>query len=132
MGSINIIAFCGLALAACSLIVVIRQYKPEYALPVSIAAAVVLLSYLLLNSEPIIGSINRLSQMLGDASQYVSILLKALGICLIAQLSSDICRDCGENSLAGRIETGGKIAVLIIALPIFEDVLSISTGLIKK
>ena len=59
-----------------------------------------------------------------------TVLLKALAVCYITQLASDCCRDSGESAVAGKIEFAGKIAVLLIAVPLFESILGIVKDLI--
>ena len=46
----NILPILGIALVAAVLVVLLRQYKPEFALPVEICAAVLILALLILLS----------------------------------------------------------------------------------
>ena len=62
-------------------------------------------------------------------TEYGLILLKSLGICLVTQFASDACKDAGESSMAGKVELAGKIAVIVAAMPMFEKVIQVSTGL---
>jgi stage III sporulation protein AD len=63
-------------------------------------------------------------------SQYIEILFKALGLCIISQITVDIIRDCKENALADMVELTTKISLLILALPLFSKLLEIINGLL--
>lgn len=129
--TLNILAFVGCALAACVLTVVVRQYKPELAVGVSIAVSVVLICSVVFAAAQVIERIEMLSENTGQLKTGLKIIIKAFGICVITQTAADICRDCGETSIAGRIETGGRLAVLIVALPLFSNVLELASELVK-
>ena len=58
-------------------------------------------------------------------------MLKVLAITLLTQWVSDMCRDNGENSLAGITEFGAKITVTVLVLPLFETVIKLVGGIIK-
>ena len=58
-----------------------------------------------------------------DFGEIGSILLKALGVAFLAQICSDICRDCGENSAAAGVELVAKLEILLLCLPMLEKVL---------
>jgi len=54
-----------------------------------------------------------------------------VGVCFITQLACDLCRDAGENAIAARVETAGKAAILLISLPLFEQVLELVMVLLR-
>ena len=57
-------------------------------------------------------------------------LFKALGICYLTQFAADSCRDAGESALAVKAEIAGRIAVLLISLPLLSQVASTAMDLI--
>ena len=58
-------------------------------------------------------------------------MVKALGVCVVTQLASDTCKDCGQNSIASKIELGGKVLILAISLPMFTSLLETINKLIN-
>lgn len=78
----------------------------------------------------IIKSLNDMASQLSETSAYIKIMFKVLGIALIAQLVSDLCRDCGESALAGQTETAAKILIITMIIPLVEAVISIISGLL--
>ncbi|MBD5114916.1 MAG: stage III sporulation protein AD [Ruminococcaceae bacterium] len=127
----NIVIIASVALIAAVLSIVLKQYKPEYSLFISIAAGILIFLSVIAVIEPIISFIGELTDMAGLEGVYGEVLIKALAICYITQLACDCCKDAGENAIAGKLQIAGKIAVLLIALPMFKSLVEIVTGLIN-
>ncbi|MBD5117247.1 MAG: stage III sporulation protein AD [Ruminococcaceae bacterium] len=127
----NIVIIASVALIAAVLSIVLKQYKPEYSLFISIAAGILIFLSVIAVIEPIISFIGELTDMAGLEGIYGEVLIKALAICYITQLACDCCKDAGENAIAGKLQIAGKIAVLLIALPMFKSLVEIVTGLIN-
>ncbi len=114
------------AVVAAFLAVMLRRYAPENALAVGLAAGVLLLAVSLGDALPLFRELTDLLNAGGVSGEYVSVLFKALGICLLTQLAADACRDAGEQGLASKTELMGKLALLMLALPLFRKVAEIA------
>ena len=126
----NILTFTGAGIVMCVLIVTVRQSKPELALPLCIACGAVMSLYLLRAVLPLIDEMRSLSEASGINGQFVAIGVKAVGICLAVQTAADVCRDAGQTALAGKLELGGKAALLIVAFPLFREMISLAGQMI--
>ncbi len=51
------------------------------------------------------------------------LMMRALGISVLCKLCSDICRDCGEGSIADGIEGAGRVGIFLLTLPLLSDIL---------
>ena len=51
------------------------------------------------------------------------ILFRALGIATLTHITAELCRDCGESTLAGGVEMLGKLEILTLCLPLIAAVL---------
>lgn len=125
----NILAFCGIAIITAILSVMIKKTLPEYSVIVNLAAGIVLIFSFISAISPAIVYIKSLVQKTGIASQNEVILFKTLGICLVTQFICDACKDAGENSVAAKVEIGGKLAILLTAIPLFEDIFKAAVSL---
>ena len=56
-------------------------------------------------------------------SKAFSLMLKALGIALLSKLCADVCRDCGEGTLASGVEGVGRMAIFSLCLPIISEII---------
>lgn len=72
-----------------------------------------------------------LGESIPAAQSYVRLMLKVLCIVLIVGFTCDTCRDNGESALASFVETGGKVIIISMIMPLFETVLNTVIGLIK-
>lgn len=126
----NIMAIITAALVAAVLSAVLKQYKPEYSMFISIITGVLVLAAVIAAIQPILSLLNELAEQTGG-SVYAEVLLKALAICYITQLARDCCRDAGENAIAGKLETAGKVAIIIISTPMLRELVDTVSGFIS-
>lgn len=128
----DITAIVGAAVLSAALCVIVRQYKPEAALGVSIACGVLIMGAVITALAPAAEMISNLVNGAGLDGGYARTLFKALAVCYITQLGSDCCKDAGESAIAGKVELAGKAAVAVISLPIFTALAEMVTELIGE
>jgi len=63
---------------------------------------------------------------------YLETILKIIGIAYIAEFGAQISRDAGQGTIASKIELGGKIIILAMALPILTAIIETVIGLIPS
>ena len=130
MTAMNMIGIAGIALITAVISVMLRRYHQEYAIVLSITAGVLILFQILANILPAIEQIGTLLSSAGLSNEYALILFKALGLCFLAQFAADSCRDAGEGALASKVELAGKLAIVVLSLPLFEKIASTALALI--
>ena len=121
----------GIVLTALIINIVLKNYSREFTLFVNIICAIIIFTLI---SNDLKGIVDRLISIASDVSvlsPYIKIMLKILGISMIAQLLSDLCRDNGENTLANQTELSAKIIILVTALPLFTTIMDIMIGMLK-
>ena len=64
-----------------------------------------------------------IKKYLGAGEQYLSILLKVMGITYICEFSSGICKDAGYGTVASQIEILGKLSVMFAGIPVLFAVI---------
>lgn len=131
MDAMQIFSIIGVGVIAAALAVVLRQHRPEYAMLVSLAAGIFILFKIITWVVPVVDQIQSILETASLPVQYASVLFKALGICFITQIACDTCKDAGESAIAAKVELAGKVAVLVVSLPLFTQVLSIVYALIQ-
>ena len=115
----NILAIVGLAILTAVLATLMRRYHKEYAMLLSVLGGGLILFMIFQNFTPALSSITDMLSASGVSGEYTIILIKTLGTCFLAQFAADACRDAGESSLASKVELAGKVAVILMALPLF-------------
>ena len=127
----NIFSLAACGVIACVLIVTVRQHRPEMAVLLAVASGVLILGMILIGFAPVISSVSGMVEKTGVNGTYIMVVIKAIGISLIAQLAADICRDAGEQSIAAKVEMGGKLGIVAITMPLFGDLLQLSSNIIN-
>lgn len=119
----DIIKIIGIGLTALIIIIILKQYKPEFAIYISIVAGILIL---VLSISNLSGVINLLKDIVSRASinsKFLSIILKITGIAILTEFAVSICQDSGEKSIANKIDIGGKAIIITISLPIISSLL---------
>lgn len=127
----NILSIVGIGLVGALLGIILRQYKPEFSIYISLLVGIIILAVLISVISPVLDTIKELTDAVNLNDIYGKVLLKALAICYITQLASDCCADAGEKAIAGKLEMAGKIAIVVISLPLFQSLVNVVTGLIS-
>lgn len=123
----SVVAFCLLAALLCK---VLERYAKEQALVVSICACVGVTLLAVTAVAPLLTQITDLFLQAGLPAAYAGLICKAIGICWLTQFGTDLCRDCREEALSSAILLGGKITLLLMALPLLGDLLALVRGLL--
>lgn len=119
----EIIRIVGIALIAIFIILLLKQYKPEFVVHISIIAGILIFSMILPKFSAIIELLNSLTDKLGVNSQFFGILLKITGIAYISEFATSICRDSGETAIASKVELGAKVIIIAMSIPILGSVI---------
>lgn len=120
-----------LLITAAFLSVLLRRYQPETALAVGLIAGVAVLFCVLEKVVPLLRGVNAMLEGSALPRAYICILFRALGICLLTQLAADTCRDAGETALAAKAELVGKILLLVLSMPLFEEIVDLARRLMQ-
>lgn len=113
----------GIGLTALIIIIILKQYRPEFALYTSIIAGIFILGLSLNNISGVIGMLKDLSSKANINSNFLGIILKITGIAILTEFAVSICKDSGESAIANKIDIGGKVIIITISLPIISTLL---------
>ena len=121
----DVIKIIGIGLLALIIIVILKQYKPEFAIYVSMIAGVLIL---VLSIQKLTGIINLLQSLANKTyinKRFLSILLKITGIAFITEFAVSICSNAGEKAIASKIEIGSKVIIIAMSIPIITSLLEL-------
>jgi stage III sporulation protein AD len=125
---------CGIGIITAICIVVVGRLSGEYVAALRIGGALILFGLFLFLLD---GAIDSMGEMLlggeyGDKiKDTLSTMLKALGIGLVCRFCEDICRDCGEGTLAGAVESVGRIAIFALSVPIMLEIIGVAEQMLQ-
>ena len=107
----NITQIVAFGLVATFIIVLLKQYKSEYAIYASVIAGATLLFF-------------------GINKEFFRILLKITGIAYLVEFASNMCKDAGESAISSKIELAGKLLIVTLSIPIISTLVETITEII--
>ena len=116
----DIIKIIGIAFIAVIIIVILKQYRPEFAIYASIIAGVLILTLASNTLSGIIDMIKSISNKTNINSDFLVILIKITGIAILTEFAVSICKDAGESAIASKVDIGGKIIIISMSIPIIN------------
>jgi len=112
------------------LAITIKKQSPEIALLITIAASVLIFMMVLPMLTQAIGVLTNVGALLdGGGVQYVSLALRVIGVAYMAELGSSVCADAGETAIAAKIDLGGRMIIMVMAMPVVVDIVGAVVGL---
>lgn len=120
-----------ICIAAALLSLYLRQQRPEYAMLVSLACGLLVLLLLLAQVKDFTGELQELTNILDQGKDLTGIVLKCLGICILAELGSQCCRDAGETALASKVELSAKVILVLVSVPLLQELLKTARQLVE-
>lgn len=109
-----------LALASLIGILVVRQLKPEFALPLTIGASVVILLMLCDELYEVVYTFYNFAEGAQVDGEAISCVIKVVGIGYLAEFSNNLCVDANCKSIGDKVMLASKVAILFCALPVVE------------
>ena len=73
--------------------------------------------------EYLFGTLRQLKDSLPVEQEYLTTLIKMIGITYIGQFSAGICKDAGHQATAAQIELFCRLSVLVQSVPILRALL---------
>lgn len=128
----EVLKLAAVALIGVCAVLVLKSWRPELAMAVSIGASLLIIGYGMNTVGGIAERVNSLMVQYGLDTDIIKTAGKMIGIAYIAQFSADTCRDCGESSLAGKVELTGRLMMAAAALPLVVSTVEAIGGLIER
>ena len=114
----NIIQISILGVVGVLMAVQLKQEKAEIGTYLCIVISLLIFWAIMDNLTFLVDTIKEIGNFINIENSYIVTLIKMLGITYLAEFSSGICKDAGYQTIAVQIEMFGKIAILVLSLPI--------------
>lgn len=126
----NIIQIVSLSLVATILVIILKQYRPEFSILISLIACIFVVLFAFEKIQTIISMLNDLIIASGINKTFFEILIKITGIAYIVELASNLCADAGEKAIASKVEFAGKVLIVTMSVPIITTLIETITEVI--
>ena len=105
---ISLLGVCGVMLGF-----LMKGTKPEYACFITVGIGLVIMGL----------AVGKIQEALPVDTEYISTLVKMVGITYIGQFASGICKDAGYSTTAAQIELFCKLSVMVLSMPVLMALL---------
>ncbi len=110
----------------------LRRQSPGISLLIAASGGVMILLFILPEFSTFITEVSELGAIAELRPENIQILIKTAGICLAGKFTSEFCRDSGCSSLASKIELASRITIIVLSLPLYEEILSTALTLLSE
>lgn len=119
------IKIIGIALISLVIIILLKQYKPEFAIYISMLTGALILVFVIDDLAGIINLVQSLASKVSINTSFIMLLIKITGIAFLSEFAVSICKDAGEAAIASKLEIGAKIIITAMSIPIISSLLEI-------
>lgn len=119
----DVIKIIGIGLIALIIIIILKQYRPEFVIYVSLIAGALILLMVMDKIGSIIDLLTTLSNKTAINNEFLVLLIKITGIAFLTEFAVSICKDSGEGAIANKVDLGGKIIIISMSIPIISSLL---------
>lgn len=126
----DIFKIIGIGIITVICVVILKQVKPELSVFVSIAGSIAIILIILNTVGDVFGGYRQVIDKTGLNGGVFSCVLKVIGIGYLVDFAGGICADAGVSSIADKILLGGKILILVMCMPVINNLIEIVLKLV--
>ncbi len=115
----------GVGLVTCIAVLILKPVRADFAMIISLVGGVIILVMILSSITSAISLITSIANKTGINSNLLALVFKIIGIGYLTEFSASLCADAGSSGLGDKILLGGKIVILIMAIPIVTNIINI-------
>lgn len=100
-----------------------KNGRSEYGIYLSIAISLVICFAMGSHLQIIVDTMDIISSFVKVDNEYITAILKMLGVTYLAEFASAICKDAGYQTIAGQIEVFARLTILVLSMPVLKALL---------
>lgn len=121
----------GIAIIGVVVVLLLKSAKPEFAVFATIATGVVMVITMLGALRDVVLAFDGIVQKSDIDEGVFSAVLKIIGIGYITEYSSSVATDAGCDSIAQKLQFGGKIVIFLMSISIVTSLVDVVSALVN-
>ena len=109
----------------------IKSIKPDFAIYIVLATVIIIFSLAVDKLMAVFAFIENIYGNITYGKTFFPIIIKVLAVAYIADFTAQLCKDSGENAIAGKVELAGKIMIFYLAIPILVAILELINAILS-
>lgn len=114
-----------IGLITCLATMIVRPIRSDFAVIIGLVGGLIILFMVINYLATIFEVFKEIIGITSLNSNLYTLLLKIIGVGYLIEFTAGICSDTGNSSLGDKVLLGGKIIILVMALPIITNILQI-------
>lgn len=115
----------GVGLITCVAVLIVKPVRSDFAMLISMVGGVIILVMILSSLTTAISLIKSIANQTGIDGNLLSLVFKIIGVGYLTEFTASMCVDAGSGGLGDKVLLGGKVVILVMALPIITSILTI-------
>lgn len=111
--------------------ILLKGTKPELSFAVTVTGIIVILLFIADMLRGTVSILSSVAGLTGVENGLIKILLKIVGVGYLTEFGAGILNDFGSNAVADKVVLGGKLTVLVLSIPIIENVLRLLSAFLE-
>lgn len=120
----------GIAIIGIITVVLLKSAKPEFAVFATIATGIVMVITMLSALRDVVLAFDKIVEKSGIDDRVFSAVLKIIGIGYLTEYSSSLASDAGCESIAQKLQFGGKIIIFLMSISIVSTLVDLVASLV--
>ena len=109
---------------------ILKKYNPEISSLVSVCGGVIVFLLCLEGLKNVLDFFTDIYSLTNISFDFITIILKALGVGYLTEFAADIAEDFGNKIIASKVLLGGKIVLCGMTLPVISKLLNLLFSLL--
>ena len=126
----QLIKIAAVAVAAAVCAGILRTNRPEFLVPLLLAAGIWILWMSAQAAGEVTASVARMIEAAKLDVALIEPVVKVVGLSIITRITGEVCRAAGEGGVAGFVDIAGTFLALAAALPLVNAVVELIGGML--
>ena len=127
----EIFKIIGVAFVTSIAAILLKGTKPELSFAVTVTGVIVILLFIINSMQNVLGVFAKLAQISGVENGMIKLIIKIVGVGYLTEFAAGVLNDFGSGAIADKVVLGGKIAILLLSLPVLEGLLEVTQGFLR-
>lgn len=127
----EIVEIIGIGFITALSALLLKTVKPELSFVVTVVGSIVLLLFSLNLLKDSFAFFQKLGELSSLGGEVLKIILKIVGIGYLTEFAAGVLSDFGAGTVAEKVVFGGKVVILLLTIPILENLLELMLSLLS-
>ena len=121
-----------IGIITCFATLIVRPIRSDFSIIITIVGGLVILFLIINYLTNVFDSFKNIIEFTNINSGLCKLLLKIVGIGYLIEFTAGLCSETGNSGLGDKVLLGGKIVIMVMALPIITSILEIIMELLPS